>query len=160
MFYICTVSAEKTDGPHHGDRETCGQYKKATLTNYAYTPLLILCMQEFVPQGVRQRVWCVQNCVLSCPMSVKKQMQQWVCSLYVCSALYPHCKGYWLLLVQYCVQQTKGTCIKGLDRTSLFMWKWIPSKRDKTAFTLGYTVRFWGSTFFFLLNLREKKMGK
>lgn len=53
MFYTCSVSAEKTDGPHHGDAETCGHYKKkATLTNYAYTlPLLFLCMQEFVPEG-------------------------------------------------------------------------------------------------------------
>lgn len=51
MFYTCSVSAEKTDGPHHGDTETCGRYKKATLTNYAYTPVHFLYMQEFVPKG-------------------------------------------------------------------------------------------------------------
>lgn len=51
MFYTCMASAKKTDGPHLGDRETCGRNKKATLTNYAHIPLLYLCMQEFVPKG-------------------------------------------------------------------------------------------------------------
>lgn len=73
MFYTCIVSAKKTDGPHHGDRETCGHYEKATLTNYAYIALLYLCMQEFVPKGLDSESDVFQNCVLSCPMSVKKQ---------------------------------------------------------------------------------------
>lgn len=61
--------------------------KKATLTNYACTPLLILCMQEFCPQEVRQRVWCVQNCVLSCPMPVKSKSNNG-CALFMCAVHY------------------------------------------------------------------------
>lgn len=80
-----------------------------------------------------------------------------MCSLYVRGTLYSHCKGYCLLLVQYCVPQTKRTCIKGLDRTSLFMWKWITSKGTKQLSSLVIPWGLWGSTFFYL---RRRKMKK
>lgn len=82
MFYTCTVAAEKTDGPHPGDRETCGHYKKATLTNYAYTPVVLRCMQEFVPKGSDSESDVFKT--VACPMSVKKtQVTMGVSSVYV-----------------------------------------------------------------------------
>ena len=51
MFYTCTVSAEKTDGPHHGDGETCGHYLKKQKQNKKKAGDKFLCMQESVPEG-------------------------------------------------------------------------------------------------------------
>lgn len=36
----------------------------AVLTNYAYAPLLFLCMQKFVPEGSDSGCWCVEKLCL------------------------------------------------------------------------------------------------
>lgn len=101
--------------------------------------LLFLCMQKFVPKGSDSECWGAEKlCLVSSDVCYGAQATIVVPSAYA-PGLYIHvCKGYCLLLAQHCVRQTKRTCIKGLDSSSLFMWKWIPfPKGTKTAFTQG-----------------------
>lgn len=73
----------------------------------------------------------------------------------MCSVLYPHCKGDCLLLLQYCAQPTKRTCIKGLEWPSLFMWKWIPLSKGQNCFhPCLYVARLLGGKQHFPLHLR------
>lgn len=69
-FHTCSESARKTDGPHRGDAEACGQFEIATSTNYAYMVILRQRVLEFVPADsdrepdVLKVVFCLVWCML------------------------------------------------------------------------------------------------
>lgn len=138
----------KTDGPHRGDAEAFGQYQKAALTNYAYMVILHQRVLEFVPAesdgqpDVLKAVSCLVWCML------ESKSNNGCGPVYVQHIRVAPAKGYCLLLLWYCVQQTKQTCIKGLDSTSLFMWKWSPSKGTKPLSPLVTSWGFLGSSLF------------
>lgn len=101
--------------------------------------LLFLCMQKSVPKGSDSQCWYVEKrCLVSSDVCYGARGTIVAPSAYAHGLYIDACKGYCLLLAQHCGRQTKRTCIKGLDSSSLFMWKWMfYPKGTKTALSRG-----------------------
>lgn len=108
--------------------------------------LLFLSMQKFVPKGSDSECWCAEKlCLVLSDVCYGVRATIVAPSAYASGLYVGARKGYCLLLAQHCARQTKRTCIKGLDSSSLFMWKWIPfPKGTKQLSPRGYPARVSG----------------
>lgn len=138
MFYTCWGSAGKTDGPHRRDRKTWTLEgmeggEKTRRRSSSSSSIDKLCIPSFCsscvcrnlsPRGQTASVDVPKKlCLVPSDVCYGARATIVAPSAYAPGLYIDARKGYCLLLAQHCVRQTKRTCIKGLDSSSLFMWK-------------------------------------